>query len=201
MRFKICIMALVVALLLLGCDGVGLFNLTGLPSGNYNGSISITQTGPTLNATQRSTLRITIDDQGFPVELAGPLQRLVANTAIVDLDERTVRERTVRTVTMSGDTTTIHSRLEITITTEPPLPGFSTGVGFSTSAGFSTGQRQIVITGSAMESYLNAAPNVVFSSQATLTVTDRSTNPLTRTEPQTASRRESGILVRQTPLR
>lgn len=201
MRFKICVMALVVALLLLGCDGVGLFNLTGLPSGDYNGTVSITQTGAAGSATQSSTLRVTIDDEGFPVELAGPLQRLVANSTIVELDERTVRQRTVRTVTMSGDTTTIHSRLEITITTEPPLPGFSTGAGFPTSAGFSTGERQIVITATATESYLNAAPNVLFTSQATLTVTDRSTSPLIRTEPQSATRRESGILVRQTPLR
>ena len=53
----------------------------------------------------------------------------------------------------------------------------------------------------ATESYLSAAPNVLFSSQATLTVTDRSTSALIRTEPQTATRRESGVLVRQTPLR
>ena len=189
MRFKICIMALVVALLLLGCDGLGLFNVTGLPSGTYNGTISITQTGATRNTTQTSTLSVTIDREGFPVELAGPLQRLVAGATIVDLDERTIRQRTVRTITRSGDTTTIHSRLEITITTESPVPAFSSG------------QQQIVITGSATESYLNASPNVLFTSQATLTVTDRSTSPLIRNEPRTASRRESGILVRQTPLR
>ena len=126
MRLMTSIMASAVALLVSGCDGLGLFNVTGLPSGNYNGSISITQTGPTRNAVQTSTLRVTIDDQGFPVELAGPLQRLVANSSIVFLDSQTIRESTIRTMTMSGDTTTIHHRLEITVTTEPPFAGFTT---------------------------------------------------------------------------
>jgi hypothetical protein len=184
MRFKTCIMTSAAALLISGCDGLGLFNVTGLPSGNYNGSISITQTGAT-RTTQNSTLRVTIDDEGFPIETAGPLQRLVADAAIVGLDEETIRQRSVRTIIRSGDTTTIHYRLDTTISNE---------LSFS---GFSVGESRTVISGSAIESYLNAAPNVVFSSQATITVTDRSTSPLIRNEPRTASRRETGILVRQ----
>lgn len=185
MRIKTIVAIPVFVWVVAGCDGVGLFNETGIPSGVYNGTISISQGGSVgADARETSTLSVTIDVNGFPADGANLLQRLVGNSALVDLDERTLRDRTVRTVRRSGDTVMIDSKLEITVTEESPF------------AGFPSGRRQFAISGSATESYLNAPPNIIFSSQATLNVTELA-GPLVGSAPQQASRSESGVLTRR----
>ena len=170
------------ALIASGCDTVGLLNETGIPSGVYNGRLSITQSGTDGEFRETSTVSVTIDNDGFPADGAGLLERLVEDSRVVDLDERTIRGRTVRTVRRTGDTVTIDSRLEVTITVESPFEGFDSG------------RRQVVISGTATESFLEAPPNLVFSGQATLTVTEVA-GPLVRAEPERIARTESGVLA------